>query len=298
MLRPVHQPYLTTKPFAIGLKPVSPDAIIEVDAHLADDLALKKELFAGDEAAVFRAESGTEAAQEEVLRLVLDCVATRYPGAYSVDKDGVTVLASGDRYTFADFSDELLKLASLVVQEDLCLMRKGDDGWRLAAASVCFPSSWDLADKFSKPMGTIHDPVPGFAGRMLTVVERIFDNLKVDQPVERYNWSLYSDMNLRHSEHHSEGLEDLTDAELSERLALRVERQTLTRLTESRDILFTIRIHVDSIDVLRNHPERSALICGLKKQLTELTPEQSRYKGLDRAMATISAILNRQESID
>ncbi|MCC2113984.1 MAG: DUF3445 domain-containing protein, partial [Hyphomicrobiales bacterium] len=120
-----------------------------------------------------------------------------------------------------------LKLASLCVQEDLCLMRRGEGGWRLAAASVCFPSAWSLKEKFGRPMGEIHTPVPGFAGRMLTVVERIFDNLKPDEPVERHNWSLYGDAELRHTESHEEDLELLDRETLAARLHLRIERQTL-----------------------------------------------------------------------
>jgi hypothetical protein len=44
-----------------------------------------------------------------------------------------------------------LKAAALLVQEDLILMRKGEDGWRLAAGSLCFPSSWTLTEKFGRP---------------------------------------------------------------------------------------------------------------------------------------------------
>ncbi|TIU52784.1 MAG: DUF3445 domain-containing protein, partial [Mesorhizobium sp.] len=52
--------------------------------------------------------------------------------------------------------------ASLLVQEDLILMRRDESGWRLAAGSLCFPSSWSLLEKFGKPLQQIHAPVPGF----------------------------------------------------------------------------------------------------------------------------------------
>mgnify|MGYP000846223527 CR=1 FL=1 len=39
---------------------------------------------------------------------------------------------------------------------------EGEGGWRLAAGSLCFPSSWSLVEKFGKPLQDIHAPVPGF----------------------------------------------------------------------------------------------------------------------------------------
>lgn len=292
MQRPVHQPYLTTKPFSIGLAPVDPATIIDVDGDLARDLAQKKALHASDEGAVFRAEAGTEQAQQEVLRLVLDCAERRYPELFLVDADSITVAPSSERHLIDDFADAPLKLAGMLVQEDLCLMRRGDDGWRLAAASVCFPSSWNLAEKFSRPLGAIHEPVPGFAGRMLTVVERIFDNLQVGQPVERYNWSLYTDLELRHAEPHSDQMEAMTVTALSEALTLRVERQTLTRLPVSGDILFTIRIHLDPLSVLRDHPGGTGLATGLKEQLIAHSDDQRQYKGLSKTIDAIAVVLD------
>ena len=77
-------------------------------------------------------------------------------------------------------------------------MRRGEDGWRLAAASLCFPSSWSLEEKFGKPLQDIHTPVPGFGRgtRTADIIHRIFDNLAVAQPVERLNWSLQAGADL------------------------------------------------------------------------------------------------------
>jgi len=293
MPHPVHQPYVTTTPFSIGLRPITPDHLIEVDDALGRDLALKTELYATDEAAVFRAEPETVVAQGEALDAVLACLKEHHRDLYEIDETGVTIGPTGTRHAFQDFAAAPLKLASLLVQEDLCLMRKGAEGWRLAAASVCFPSSWSLADKFSKPMSAIHDPVPGFAGRMLMVVERIFDNLQIGQAVERFNWSLYTDSHLRHPEPHPELLESLNEIALAERLTVRVERQTLSRLPESGDVLFTIRIHVDRVDALRHHPDREKLAGALKEQVLAMTAEQRRYKGLTVAAERVAAVLDR-----
>ena len=93
-----------------------------------------------------------------------------------------------------------LHKASLLVQEDLILMRRGENGWRLAAGSLCFPSSWSLTEKFGKPMHEIHEPVPAFGPgtRTAGLIDRMFDNLQVGQPVERFNWSIQAGDALYH----------------------------------------------------------------------------------------------------
>src|SRR5690606_30629441 len=96
-------------------------------------------------------------------------------------------------------ADPPLKAASLSIQEDLVLMRKSEDGWRLAAASLCFPSSWSLAEKFGRPLAGIHEPVPRFGRdtRNAELIERMFDKLQ-GQIVLRWNWSLQNNPALYH----------------------------------------------------------------------------------------------------
>ena len=60
----------SSKPFAIGLKPLDLDNWIEVDGELGELLAAKERLIAAIPGAVFAAEPGTEAAQAELLTLL------------------------------------------------------------------------------------------------------------------------------------------------------------------------------------------------------------------------------------
>lgn len=101
----------------------------------------------------------------------------------------------------------------MLVQEDLCLMRRGPGGWRLAAASVSFPSSWSLRDKFGRTLDALHEPVPGYAGTMAVRMARVFDNLRVGIPVTRMNWSLYGDAHLHHPDTHGPLLEGRDEAD-------------------------------------------------------------------------------------
>jgi hypothetical protein len=287
--RPLHAPYDgSSKPFTIGLKPLDPAEWIEVDEKLDAYLEEKDRLYASVPEKVFAAQPDTVESQRQVLDLLVEHLPSRFPGTYRL-VDGRVEIAAGDRSVdLAEESRAPLLTASRLVQEDLVLMRKGEDGWRLAAASLCFPSSWSLTEKFGRALDDIHVPVPGFGrgSRTAGLITRIFDNLKVGQPVLRLNWSLQTDRELH---------KPLSGAGRTERAAtaeprfpgnaataafIRVERQTLRKLPASGDILFTIRIHLDPMTALKGHPERAALAASFAAQLDALDAAQLDYKGL------------------
>ncbi|MET0607103.1 MAG: DUF3445 domain-containing protein, partial [Beijerinckiaceae bacterium] len=167
-----------------------------------------------------------------------------------------------------------------LVQDDLCLMRNCIDGWRLVAASLCFPSSWSLQEKFDRPMDAIHEAVPGFSGQMATRIARIFDHLKPGAPVWRLNWSIYDDGALHHPETKSVRRWAGEDGSLGEQAFVRVERQTLAKLPISGDILFTIRVYTDPVTAFAMHPRGRDLAKGLRSQLLALDQAQLKYKNL------------------
>ena len=69
----------------------------------------------------------------------------------------------------------------------------------------------------------------------------------------------------------------ITAENAGDRLWLRVERQTLRRLPRSRDILFTIRIHVRPLrDVVNREGEAARLAAAVRAVPTEV----AQYKGL------------------
>jgi len=284
-----HTPYDGSKrPFTVGLEPVDFSCWLDPDSYLVAHLKRKIELLETAHTQVFRAESGTEEAQREVLDLILGDLAAHHTSTHSVSSDAVEVLDGGPNVRLADYAP--LEAASRLVQEDLVLMRKGQDGYRLAAASLCFPSSWSLAEKFGQSMHSIHDNVPGFNdGRMGQVVARIFDNLTSEQLVGRYNWSIYDDPDLHHpqAKRLAPQIEEKGAGALAH-LFVRVERQTLRRLPMSGDILFTIKIHHDPVSLLKTHERGAELAAGLAAQLRDLDERQIAYKGLTRYRAAIA----------
>jgi hypothetical protein len=286
-----HAPYAFGKPaFAIGLAPIDVADWIEPDDHLAEQLAAKEAIFSGEGEAAFAALAGCEAGQAEVLELLAAHLPARFPELYRREAGALRVLPN-DRLVALDGAPPLLT-ASRLVQEDLLLMRRADADWRLVAGSLCFPSSWRLGDKLGRPLEGIHAPAPGLGGRTAAMIARIFDNLKADQPVERFNWSIYGDGELRHAEAMQDPLIRFPpDEAVLDRAHVRVERQTLRRLPRSGDILFTVRVHIDPLAALSSDARGRALARALRDALAGLSAAQLAYKGLFEARGRLLAAL-------
>ncbi|TGQ82276.1 DUF3445 domain-containing protein [Mesorhizobium sp. M8A.F.Ca.ET.207.01.1.1] len=299
---PAHTPYDgSSKLFTIGLKPLDPANWIEVDGHLLPYLAEKRRLYAEIPERVFVEEDGTRAAQQEVLELLGAYLPERFPDIHRRGDAGVAVEGVTSHPAISSsLAGAPLVAASLLVQEDLILMRRDDSGWRLAAGSLCFPSSWALTEKFGKPLQQIHEPVPGFGPgtRPADLINRMFDGLQ-GQAVERYNWSIQSGDALYHPLSNLERIDRATnrptrfpDGNVKAHAFIRVERQTLRKLPASRDILFTIRIHLDPLAVLARHPDRATLAASFAAQLEALDIAQLDYKGLTSDRDRLIAVLN------
>ncbi len=283
MPRFAHTPYDGSKtPFTVGLEPLDLAEWIEPDELLIAYLDEKERLISDPQACVFAAEADTEAAQREVAGLIGAHLPEQFPDIYECPADGILGVKGTERRVKLDSGEEAPLLAiSRLVQEDLVLMRKGEDEYRLVAASLCFPSSWSLAEKFGDTMSGIHEGVPDFNGyRMGQMVQRIFDRLAIDKPVWRLNWSLYTDGELYHPTSKLRRETFSIPEAAFEQLYVRVEKQTLRRLPESGDILFTIRVHHDPVRALLEHTDGEKLARGLKEQVLGLTEEQLAYKGI------------------
>jgi dimethylamine monooxygenase subunit A len=303
----IHTPYDgSSKPFQIGLKPLDPATWIEVDDNLALYLTEKRRLYREETANVLVAEQGTEAAQQEVLEMVVDHLTKYFPGIYQrTDKlilihppthrhpgDGRDpALPQAAAFEFMldpglrrdnGVSGSAVAIAGLLIQEDLVLMRHSPTGWRLVAASLCFPSAWNLHEKFGRPLHEIHQPVPGFGEgtRNASLIDRMFDNLRVEQPVIRWNWSLYGDARLYHPASDNKMKNRFGDGPITGKVVMRLERQTLRKLPKSGDILFTIRIHNNPLEVLETHADGPALARSIATQVANLNDAEIDYKGL------------------
>jgi hypothetical protein len=151
-----------------------------------------------------------------------------------------------------------LRQAAGLVDDDLCLMEQGEDGWTLTAASLCAPSFFSAEEVVGKSLAQLHGPVAGFGEKLLPRVDRIFSALATDSIVERRNWSVVAsgELFLPSSAPVRARQPLIAPEDAGRELHLRMERQTLRRLPQTGGLLFTIRIWRHPLDDLRATPSR------------------------------------------
>lgn len=287
----VHTPYDgSSKPFTIGLMQLDPDRWIEPEGDLAYHLAEKRRLLAEHGEQVFRAEPDTADAQQEILDALCVYLPSHHPAVYR--RDGNIMRLAGAEFDLADISIPPLLRAGLLVQDDLVIMRRGEAGWRIAAAFLAFPSSWSLSEKFGKVMDEVHAPVPDFQGgsRNAALINRMFDNLSPQRFVERWNWSVNWGYELYRPAPQPRAE---TSPIPPEGAYLRVERQTLRKMPVSGDILFTIRIYLDPVTAISRQPDAPRLAASLADQLQAMSDAQIDYKGLTEKRAGLVDLLRQ-----
>lgn len=186
--------------------------------------------------------------------------------------------------------------ASLLVQEDLCLLERDANGWCLTAASVCFPSRWDLSSKLGRTLAGIHEPVPGYSGKLESSADQFFDALRPGRIAVRSNWSLMTDSALHQPATATSAAEPIKLEHAPSQVILRTERQTLRRFERTGCILFTIRTFRDPLEVLADRP---AAARRLADAIRAMPAELVDYKALSSLRpATLDCLDAWSQSVD
>ena len=283
----------SARPFTMGLHLCAPEDWIEIDDKLLEQLARKAALLSKNREDVYSSLPGAHDAEHEVLDVLVQHLSQNFPDIYTYKEGEVSIKPTGQTYRLGDFDDAPLTLAGRLVQEDFCIIQQADESHVLSAACLCFPSSWRLADKIGKPLEQVHAPVPGYAQVLARKVNLVFDRLLPGKILWRQNWSLDEGPELHRPAPHSHADWLQSGDSPVDHLFIRVERQTLRRLPKSGAVLFSIRIHTDSLSALAENPKAKHLAAGLMRQLEEMTPEEISYKGLAQAVGPIIHELKR-----
>lgn len=265
---------------AMGLSALDPDDWLWVDGRHAAETAERAALIVTRPDEVHAMLPEAEPASRELLALARAHLARCHPELpLPPDRDDEPPLARLGR----------------LAQEDFCLMQAAggaaaDGAHVLTGAVLCFPQHWRLADKIGRPMAAIHAPVPGFAARLGGPAERVLAALAVERPVWRANWGLVEHPELFHPGPR-DPVPDLSAANAGERLWLRVERQTLRRLPESRAVVFTIRTLVRPLaEAVRERGVARAMA----ERFREMEPAMAGYKGLPLMRQPLLGYLDRR----
>ncbi|KAG7097856.1 hypothetical protein E1B28_005170 [Marasmius oreades] len=275
----------------------------------------------------------------ELAHELSDFVTKRYPSTFTATRDSSGIIKTMNihpmnvhlelppsllkdpsklvlREVGQEEAEEAMRIAALLVQDDLALMIEGTDGrYYFQGGAICVPGFWRMRDKIGLPLDEIHTTghVPQFQEKLQNSLERFFKRLSVQKPVIRNNYfmQIVKPENMRRNGTVPTDIpprkedEDLIDPlELSwstttngnednfvhgrpahpdaepivepGNLQLRTERQTLRRLPLSGAIVFTIRTYLIPLTELGKEPGVPARLASAVRSWPEGI---GRYKG-------------------
>jgi dimethylamine monooxygenase subunit A len=264
---------------AMGLITVPSSDWIELDARYHDEMAERRRLLAERHDDVFGVLPEAEEAGREVLERLVAHLTTRFPNWFRLGGTALVNRLTGEIWDLAAPPCHPLELAGRLVQEDLCIIQSDADGPRFTAAVLCFPSRWRLHEKLGRPLAAVHGPVPFYAERLATPVNRFMAKVKPGHIASRLNWSVLDDpaMYQPTGKWREAANTAITPDNAGDTLYLRVERQTLTRLPRTDAVLFGIRVHSYPLATAITRP---AVAAQLAEAVRALPEETRHYKSL------------------
>lgn len=276
---------------SLGLRVLDEADWIEIDGDYGSDLAEKARLISEHRAEVFQMLPGSEPAQTRLIRFLMNHLTEQHPERFRAEGDGIFNTTTGE--TVIPDPGEPMLAATRLVQEDMTLLEPSPEGFRLIAGLVTFPTRWDLESKMGKPLARIHDPVPGYADKLERPMDRLFAGLTDDRLFWRANYSLLDDPALfQPGGHFKSGAgAALTPENIGGKLWFRVERQTLRRLPDCENVVFTVRIHQALLRDVVDTAERAADLLSATRAMPE---DMKRYKSLPGFEAALTEWLEER----
>ncbi len=259
--------------------------LAEIDEHYYSEVMLKRKLLDDDHSYYYKASPVTIKAQWEVVEKILAGLSTTHPENFKFIKNNTTIswknliLKEEIDFVLGNLStlpQEPLDWIGRQIQEDLLLL---DASSVLQAGQLCFPSGWDIQWKFQKHFLDLHAPVPSVMGPTLRAADKLIERIPVNKPIARTNWgfrvSEQMDLSTRHRESYSKLLNtllpEINSDNAGDKIYVRSERQTLSRLPESGFVLFTIHTYNSKVkDEVQNIDNAKAMLAFVKGAPPEL----------------------------
>ena len=266
----IYPPPSDGKPFRLnmGLRSLEEALWLEGGSDLEQQIIERLALAETSREVVYQELPGYRPAIEELASRIAKNLSEYHHVNYEATKDSVTYRP--ERITVDLYDPEILLKLATIIGEDLVVLAREDNEWKIVAGAVLFPSRWKLSEKIGKGMDAVHTPVPGFAEALAPYMTATFDKITADRPVWRKNWSLHSTADLHQPT-------SIHAPATPENYWWRTERQTLTRATCGEFLYFTIRNRAEPLSWIKESAESAELFA---QTLESLLPETIEYKGL------------------
>ena len=221
----------------------------------------------------YRTTPGSLPAQMELRdRIVADLLA-QHADVFSMADGRLVDRVEGTAHEFDTPGVEPLAAISQFLEEDFILLQQVDGQDLITAASNAYSSSGRIVSSVGRSIPWAHKFVPTLNDQLGPRIDRVLGNIKVDAPVERFNWLLTPIASrLFPEDPHAANTAAVDSINLAlandpsragDILWIRVERQTLLRLPESGALAFSIYTYSDPLSSIAGDRESLAAMHGL-----------------------------------
>ncbi|KAK6334217.1 hypothetical protein TWF696_002718 [Orbilia brochopaga] len=259
----------------MGLEKCTPNDLFLLDSSYPHRIALRRNLVAQDPNTTIGASPQAGNAVKELYNHIL-CrhLPVRFPDLFAIDTTTSTFTnrVSSDVHPLAPPESAVAALAIIAttVEDDILILQQdpAEDVYRLTAFIACFPNGFDSSEKMGMTLREIHKPVPLFREKLAPSMDRYFGKLEVGRWVKRLNWtvSTHEKLSLPIGNHIYAGEpvpQELEWVDLN-KTYLRVERQVLLRLPESKAMAFFVKTYMTPLAQIKAEGQGDALATAIE----------------------------------
>jgi len=185
--------------------------------------------------------------------------------------------------------DNFMQL-SQALENDMIIIRPYQDTYKIIAASVCFPSNWDVGEKVGLTINESHMIVPKLNEQLQDKINKGLKLISDNKSYKRYNLGLAAS-NVLNQHPKLNSVKRLGASEINSLndVYYRLEEQVFMKIPNTDGILFNIKIITDTIESISDDYE---LILGLKKWLETMDVNIAEYKSLKSSKQKIIDLLH------
>jgi hypothetical protein len=266
-----------------------PDQWILIDSSHAENMRQKRERLAAFPSLYYRTLPVSFAAQHELRERVTAHLAADHPQHFERAGPKIRSRGTGLECDPTDPAIEPLLQLSNLIEEDFMLIQEVDGAACITAASNAYSSSGRLVASVGRDVEWAHRPVPDLTLKLGPRINRVLDSVHAATPCERFNWQLtpMSTIFFPHDDPHAANAaamhgicESLREnpQRAGDLLWIRVERQTLSRLPDSRAVAFSLHTYSDPLSSLRADVQSVRAMLAL---LRDYSAERWKYSEMD-----------------
>ncbi|PYH48745.1 heme-dependent oxidative N-demethylase family protein [Aspergillus saccharolyticus JOP 1030-1] len=258
----------------MSLTKMESDWWIELENTYRARIAQRQALYAQHGSNVLGSLPGSELACKELMEMVLQFVAARYPQYFQLQK-----LAGGKGHVFHNRilgtaqdvgSRHPLEILIENIPEDFGIMLRDERTgfYFLRAGVVCSSLGWNVGTKIGMQLHEIHEKIPDYKEKMQFSMDRFFTKMPTDKPIQRGSWGIEVGEPLYMPKGDpQETLRETQNPDLKlEDCNLRVDWQTLRRLPLSAAVVFNFKALFTPVTEFRDEPGVPALAATVLKQ--------------------------------